>query len=86
MNPRALAGAIIYLASQNCNEFLRQAEICQIADISTVSLRKKCTEIKLLSEFNIGQKIIGVAQCGELVAGNLEECCLESRIGFCARK
>jgi transcription initiation factor TFIIB len=45
-NPRALAGAIIYLASQNCNEFLRQVEICQIADISTVSLRKRCKEIK----------------------------------------
>ena len=45
-NPRALAGAVIYLASQNCNEFLRQVEICQIADISTVSLRKRCKEIK----------------------------------------
>src|SRR5919202_1732661 len=28
-NPRALAGSIIYIASQNCNEFLRQVEICQ---------------------------------------------------------
>lgn len=46
-NPRALAGAVIYLASQNCNEFLRQVEICQVADISTVSLRKRCKEIKL---------------------------------------
>jgi transcription initiation factor TFIIB len=45
-NPRALAGAVIYLASQNCGEFLRQVEICQIADISTVSLRKRCKEIK----------------------------------------
>jgi transcription initiation factor TFIIB len=45
-NPRALAGAVIYLASQNCNEFLRQVEICQVADISTVSLRKRCKEIK----------------------------------------
>jgi transcription initiation factor TFIIB len=45
-NPRALAGAVIYLASQNSNEFLRQVEICQIADISTVSLRKRCKEIK----------------------------------------
>jgi transcription initiation factor TFIIB len=45
-NPRALAGAVIYLASQNCSEFLRQVEICQIADISTVSLRKRCKEIK----------------------------------------
>lgn len=45
-NPRALAGAVIYLASQSCNEFLRQVEICQIADISTVSLRKRCKEIK----------------------------------------
>lgn len=45
-NPRALAGAVIYLASQTCNEFLRQVEICQIADISTVSLRKRCKEIK----------------------------------------
>ena len=44
-NPRALAGAVIYLASQNCNEFLRQVEICQVADISTVSLRKCCKEI-----------------------------------------
>jgi len=35
-NPRALAGAVIYLASQNCSEFLRQVEICQVADISTV--------------------------------------------------
>src|SRR6059036_177785 len=26
-NPRALAGAVIYLASQTCNEFLRQVEI-----------------------------------------------------------
>jgi transcription initiation factor TFIIB len=45
-NPRALAGAVLYLASQNCNEFLRQVEICQVADISTVSLRKRCKEIK----------------------------------------
>jgi transcription initiation factor TFIIB len=45
-NPRALAGAVIYIASQNCNEFLRQVEICQVADISTVSLRKRCKEIK----------------------------------------
>lgn len=45
-NPRALAGAVIYLASQNCSEFLRQVEICQVADISTVSLRKRCKEIK----------------------------------------
>ena len=45
-NPRALAGAVIYLASQNCNEFLRQVEICLVADISTVSLRKRCKEIK----------------------------------------
>ena len=45
-NPRALAGAVIYLASQSCNEFLRQVEICQVADISTVSLRKRCKEIK----------------------------------------
>lgn len=45
-NPRALAGAVIYLASQTCNEFLRQVEICQVADISTVSLRKRCKEIK----------------------------------------
>lgn len=45
-NPRALAGAVIYLASQSCDEFLRQVEICQVADISTVSLRKRCKEIK----------------------------------------
>jgi transcription initiation factor TFIIB len=45
-NPRALAGAVLYLASQSCNEFLRQVEICQVADISTVSLRKRCKEIK----------------------------------------
>lgn len=45
-NPRALAGSIIYLASQNSNEFLRQVEICQVAEISTVSLRKRCKEIK----------------------------------------
>jgi transcription initiation factor TFIIB len=45
-NPRALAGAVIYLASQTCDEFLRQVEICQVADISTVSLRKRCKEIK----------------------------------------
>src|ERR671933_2763531 len=45
-NPRALAGAVIYLASQSSNEFLRQVEICQVADISTVSLRKRCKEIK----------------------------------------
>jgi transcription initiation factor TFIIB len=45
-NPRALAGAVIYIASHNCNEFLRQVEICQVADISTVSLRKRCKEIK----------------------------------------
>jgi transcription initiation factor TFIIB len=49
-NPRALAGAVIYLASQNCNEFLRQVEICQVADISTVSLRKRCKEIKATFE------------------------------------
>jgi transcription initiation factor TFIIB len=49
-NPRALAGSIIYLASQNCNEFLRQVEICQVAEISTVSLRKRCKEIKLRIE------------------------------------
>src|ERR687893_1919101 len=36
----------IFLASQNCNEFLRQVEICQVAEISTVSLRKRCKEIK----------------------------------------
>ena len=45
-NPRALAGAVIYLAAQNCSEFLRQVEICQVADISTVSLRRRCKEIK----------------------------------------
>jgi len=45
-NPRAFAGAIIYIASQDCNEFLRQVEVCQVADISTVSLRKRCKEIK----------------------------------------
>jgi transcription initiation factor TFIIB len=49
-NPRALAGAVIYLASQTCNEFLRQVEICQVADISTVSLRKRCKEIKATLE------------------------------------
>jgi transcription initiation factor TFIIB len=49
-NPRALAGAVIYLASQGCNEFLRQVEICQVADISTVSLRKRCKEIKATLE------------------------------------
>jgi transcription initiation factor TFIIB len=49
-NPRALAGAVIYLASQSCNEFLRQVEICQVADISTVSLRKRCKEIKATLE------------------------------------
>jgi len=42
--------AVIYLASQNCNEFLRQVEICQVADISTVSLRKRCKEIKSKTE------------------------------------
>ena len=47
-NPRAFAGAIIYIASQDCNEFLRQVEICQVADISTVSLRKRCKEIKTI--------------------------------------
>jgi transcription initiation factor TFIIB len=46
-NLRVLAGAVIYLASQNCNEFLRQVEICQVANISTVSLRKRCKEIKV---------------------------------------
>lgn len=51
-NPRALAGSIIYLASQNCNEFLRQVEICQVAEISTVSLRKRCKEIKLRIELS----------------------------------
>jgi transcription initiation factor TFIIB len=45
-NPRAFAGAIIYIASQDSNEFLRQVEVCQVADISTVSLRKRCKEIK----------------------------------------
>ena len=49
-NPRAFAGAIIYIASQDCNEFLRQVEICQVADISTVSLRKRCKEIKTILE------------------------------------
>jgi len=49
-NPRAIAGAVIYLASQNCDEFIRQVEICQVADISTVSLRKRCKEIKALIE------------------------------------
>ena len=47
-NPRAIAGAVIYLSSQRCNEFIRQVEICQVADISTVSLRKRCKEIKEL--------------------------------------
>ena len=45
-NPRALAGAVIYVASQATGESLRQVEICQVADISTVSLRKRCKEIK----------------------------------------
>jgi len=49
-NPRALAGGVIYLASQTCDEFLRQVEICQVADISTVSLRKRCKEIKATLE------------------------------------
>ncbi|HEY7756934.1 MAG TPA: transcription initiation factor IIB [Nitrososphaeraceae archaeon] len=47
-NPRAFAGAIIYIASHDCNEFLRQVEVCQVADISTVSLRKRCKEIKTI--------------------------------------
>jgi transcription initiation factor TFIIB len=47
-NPRAFDGAIIYIASQDCNEFLRQVEVCQVADISTVSLRKRCKEIKTI--------------------------------------
>ncbi|MGB7935256.1 MAG: transcription initiation factor IIB [Nitrososphaeraceae archaeon] len=47
-NPRAFAGAIIYIAAQDCNEFLRQVEVCQVADISTVSLRKRCKEIKTI--------------------------------------
>lgn len=47
-NPRAFAGAIIYIASQDSNEFLRQVEVCQVADISTVSLRKRCKEIKTI--------------------------------------
>src|SRR6476620_7812134 len=47
-NPRAFAGAIIYIASQDCNEFLRQVEVCQVADISTVSLRKRFKEIKTI--------------------------------------
>ena len=51
-NPRAIAGAVIYLASQICNEFIRQVEICQVADISTVSLRKRCKEIKALIEMD----------------------------------
>ena len=51
-NPRAIAGAVIYLASQICDEFIRQVEICQVADISTVSLRKRCKEIKILIEMN----------------------------------
>ena len=46
-NPRALAGAVIYLASQNCNEFLRQVEICQVADISTVSLGRDVKKSRL---------------------------------------
>ena len=49
-NPRAIAGAVIYLSSQICDEFIRQVEICQVADISTVSLRKRCKEIKLIIE------------------------------------
>jgi transcription initiation factor TFIIB len=51
-NPRAFAGAIIYIASQHCNEFLRQVEVCQVADISTVSLRKRCKEIKTILDNN----------------------------------
>ena len=51
-NPRAIAGAVIYLASQICDEFIRQVEICQVADISTVSLRKRCKEIKALTEMD----------------------------------
>lgn len=47
-NPRAFAGAIIYIASQDSSEFLRQVEVCQVADISTVSLRKRCKEIKTI--------------------------------------
>jgi transcription initiation factor TFIIB len=49
-NPRAFAGAIIYIASQDSNEFLRQVEVCQVADISTVSLRKRCKEIKTIMD------------------------------------
>ena len=45
-NPRALAGAVIYIAAQENNDYVRQVEICQVADISTVSLRKRCKEIK----------------------------------------
>jgi transcription initiation factor TFIIB len=57
-NPRAFAGAIIYIASQDCNEFLRQVEVCQVADISTVSLRKRCKEIKtILDSQQVGNEI-----------------------------
>lgn len=56
-NPRAIAGAVIYLASQTCDEFIRQVEICQVADISTVSLRKRCKEIRALPGFENLEKI-----------------------------
>jgi len=56
-NPRAIAGAVIYLASQICDEFIRQVEICQVADISTVSLRKRCKEIKALPGLEHIEKI-----------------------------
>jgi transcription initiation factor TFIIB len=32
---------------------LRQVEVCQIADISTVSLRKRCKEIKNILESTV---------------------------------
>jgi transcription initiation factor TFIIB len=48
---------VIYLASQTCDEFIRQVEICQVADISTVSLRKRCKEIRALPGFENLEKI-----------------------------
>jgi len=44
--PKTIAGGLIHIASKLCKEERNQKEISQIAQISEVSIRKVCKDVK----------------------------------------
>lgn len=49
-SPMAIVGALIYIASQECNERRTQAEIAEVANVTEVTIRNRYKEIKALLE------------------------------------